>query len=78
MTHHVNLLANTTGTEYPSASKIDIGCHYVKDKRTRPQLTPQKSDLVRPSRILECPVQMKCEVAEAHAYERLSRFEGRH
>lgn len=66
MTHHVNLLADTTGTEHPSASKLDRGYHYVKDKWTRAQLTPQKSDLVRPRRILECPVQMECELAEAH------------
>ncbi|KAM0516974.1 hypothetical protein ACHAPE_005086 [Trichoderma viride] len=66
MTHHVNLLAGTTGTEHPSASKIDRGYSYVKDKWTRAQLTPQKSDLVRPSRILECPVQMECELAENH------------
>ncbi|KAL6903167.1 hypothetical protein GGI43DRAFT_433219 [Trichoderma evansii] len=55
MTHHVNLLADTTGTEHPSASKIDRGYRYVKDKWTCAQLTPQESDLVRPRRILECP-----------------------
>lgn len=66
MTHHVNLLADTTGTEHPSESKIERGYRYVKDKWTRAQLTPQKSNLVRPSRILECPVQMECELAEAH------------
>jgi flavin reductase (DIM6/NTAB) family NADH-FMN oxidoreductase RutF len=66
MTHHVNLLADTTGTEHLSASKIDRGYRYVKDKWTCAQLTPQKSDLVRPSRILECPVQMECELAETH------------
>ncbi|UKZ95713.1 uncharacterized protein TrAFT101_010529 [Trichoderma asperellum] len=64
MTHH--LLANATGTEHPSASKLDRGYRYVKDKWACAQLNPQKSDLVRPSRILECPVQMECELAEAH------------
>jgi flavin reductase (DIM6/NTAB) family NADH-FMN oxidoreductase RutF len=66
MTHHVNLLADTTGTEHPSQSKLDRGYRYVKDKWTRAELTPQKSDLVRPRRILECPVQMECELAKGH------------
>ncbi|KAL9469250.1 hypothetical protein ACSS6W_010944 [Trichoderma asperelloides] len=66
MTHHVNLLATTTGTEHPSASKLDRGYRCVKDKWACAQLTPQKSDLVHPSRILECPVQMEYELAEAH------------
>ncbi|KAK1238940.1 hypothetical protein MKX08_006001 [Trichoderma sp. CBMAI-0020] len=66
MTHHVNLLAGTTGTEHPSTSKLDRGYRYVKDKWTRAQLTTQKSNLVRPSRILECLVQMECELAEKH------------
>ncbi|KAF3073181.1 Uncharacterized protein CFAM422_004891 [Trichoderma lentiforme] len=66
MARHVNLLADTTGTENVSDSKKDRGYRYVKDKWTCAELTPQKSDLVRPRRILECPVQMECELAEAH------------
>ncbi|KAL6872075.1 hypothetical protein J3F83DRAFT_733701 [Trichoderma novae-zelandiae] len=66
MVRHVNLLAGTTGTEVVSASKQERGYRYVKDKWTRAELTPQESDLVRPRRIRECPVQMECELAEAH------------
>ncbi|OTA08653.1 hypothetical protein A9Z42_0003500 [Trichoderma parareesei] len=66
MARHVDLLAGTTGTEIVSASKKDRGYRYVKDKWTCAELTPQKSDLVRPRRIWECPVQMECELAEAH------------
>ncbi|KAM0259663.1 hypothetical protein ACHAQJ_003242 [Trichoderma viride] len=66
MIRHVNLLADTTGTEHPSQSKLERGHRYVKDKWTRAELTPQKSDLVRPRRILECPVQMECELAKGH------------
>lgn len=54
MAHHVNLLADTTGTENVSDSKKDRGYRYVKDKWTCAELTPQNSDLVRPRRILEC------------------------
>lgn len=66
MAHHVNLLADTTGTELLSDGKKDRGYRYVKDKWACAELTPQKSDLVRPRRILECPVQMECELAEGH------------
>ncbi|RFU76565.1 hypothetical protein TARUN_5650 [Trichoderma arundinaceum] len=66
MTRHVDLLACTTGTEHFSESKKDRGYRYVKDKWACAELTPQKSDIVRPRRILECPVQMECELAEAH------------
>ncbi|KAK5995106.1 hypothetical protein PT974_03500 [Cladobotryum mycophilum] len=66
MAHHVNALATTTGTEDVSRSKIDRGYRYVKDKWTCANLTPQKSDFIRPARILECPVQMECELAEGH------------
>ncbi|KAL7947506.1 hypothetical protein V8C42DRAFT_363863 [Trichoderma barbatum] len=66
MAHHVNLLASTTGTEHLSESKKDRGYRYVKDKWTCAELTPQKPDLIRPRRILECPVQMECELAEVH------------
>ncbi|UKZ81421.1 hypothetical protein TrVFT333_009193 [Trichoderma virens FT-333] len=66
LARHVNLLADTTGSENVSESKKDRGYRYVKDKWACAELTPQKSDLVRPRRILECPVQMECELAEAH------------
>ncbi|KAM0252167.1 hypothetical protein ACHAQJ_007825 [Trichoderma viride] len=66
MARHINLLATTTGTEDLSASKRDRNYRYVRDKWACADLTPQKSDLVRPARILECPVQMECELAKGH------------
>lgn len=66
MARNVNLLADTTGTENLSDGKKGRGYRYVKDKWTCAELTPQTSDIVRPRRILECPVQMECELAEGH------------
>jgi flavin reductase (DIM6/NTAB) family NADH-FMN oxidoreductase RutF len=66
MTAQVNALASTTGTEYPSASKLSRGYRYVKDKWSCANLTPQQSDFVRPSCIKECPVQMECELVASH------------
>ena len=46
--------------------KVSTGYSYVKDKFGHAKLTPQKSDLVGPPRILECPVQMEAEVMDHH------------
>ncbi|KAJ3498403.1 hypothetical protein NLG97_g1154 [Lecanicillium saksenae] len=62
----VNALATTTGTPKPSAGKIARGYRYVKDKWAVAGLTPQPSELVRPPRIQECPVQMECELVASH------------
>jgi flavin reductase (DIM6/NTAB) family NADH-FMN oxidoreductase RutF len=65
MTAPVNALASTTGNNPPSASKLERGYRYVKDKWAVSGLTPEKSDFVRSMRIRECPVQMECELAAA-------------
>lgn len=62
----VNALATTTGMPKPSASKIARGYRHVKDKWAVAGLTPQASQLVRPPRVRECPVQMECELVESH------------
>ncbi|TVY23819.1 Uncharacterized protein LHYA1_G007576 [Lachnellula hyalina] len=66
MTSHINLLARTTGANPMSEFKVRTGYSYVKDKFQHAKLTPQKSDLVGPPRILECPVQMEAEVMDHH------------
>ena len=58
----VNGLARTTGTEEVPESKLGRGYHYVKDKFSAAGLTRQPSELVRPPRIRECPVQMEAEL----------------
>jgi flavin reductase (DIM6/NTAB) family NADH-FMN oxidoreductase RutF len=68
MARNINLLATTTGTKDKdiTPSKRSRNYRYVEDKWACADLTPQKSDLVRPARILECPVQMECELAKGH------------
>ena len=63
---NVNLLSRTTGTNPVPAFKASMGYTYVKDKFAHAKLTPQKSDLVGPPRIRECPVQMEAEVVDWH------------
>lgn len=60
----VNALANTTGSNPVSASKASRNYKFVKDKWTRANLTSEASDFVQPARIVECPVQMECELLQ--------------
>lgn len=64
MTHHVNALADTTGTNPVSASKQARNYKFVKDKWTKANLTPEPSSFISPSRIVECPVQMECQLVQ--------------
>ncbi|KAH8673380.1 hypothetical protein BX600DRAFT_433011 [Xylariales sp. PMI_506] len=65
MAAHVNELADTTGSNPVSASKQSRNYKFIKDKWTKARLTQEPSDFVRPSRIVECPVQMECEVIDS-------------
>jgi flavin reductase (DIM6/NTAB) family NADH-FMN oxidoreductase RutF len=62
MADNINALARTTGTNPVPEWKAGSGYRYVKDKWACANLTPQASDLVRPPRIQECPVQMEAEL----------------
>jgi flavin reductase (DIM6/NTAB) family NADH-FMN oxidoreductase RutF len=62
----VNNLARTTGTAIVPPGKQTRGYSSVPDKWTRAALTPLGSDLVEGHRILECPVQMECELVARH------------
>ncbi|CRG91786.1 putative protein YdfE [Talaromyces islandicus] len=62
MASFINAIARTTGTPEVPPGKQALGYEYCKDKFKRSGLSPQRSDLVRPSRILECPVQMESEL----------------
>jgi len=59
---YINAIAKTTGTSVIPAAKQILGYKYCKDKFGRSGLTPHPSDLVRPPRITECPVQMEAEL----------------
>ncbi|KAK8108222.1 FMN-binding split barrel [Apiospora kogelbergensis] len=59
---YVNAIAKTTGSPVLSPKKQTLGYELCRDKFGRAGLTPQPSDLVRPPRIAECPVQMEVEL----------------
>ena len=61
----INLLAGTTGTNPVSASKRSRDYRFVYDKWAVANLTRTPSDLVKPDRVAECPVQMECEVVQS-------------
>ncbi|CAD6577395.1 MAG: hypothetical protein ASARMPRED_008263 [Alectoria sarmentosa] len=62
MVSKVNALAKTTSRQDMSPFMTAAGYRYVKDKFKVAQLTPMWSEMVQPSRILECPVQMEAEL----------------
>ena len=63
----VEALAPTTGASPVPGYKQAGGYVFEPDKFGRAGLTPQPSDLVRPDRILECPIQIEVELLAAHS-----------
>lgn len=65
MSAAINALARTTGTEIIPPNKVNRGYRYEQDKFGVAGLTEQTSDLVKPPRVKECPVQMEAEVVKS-------------
>lgn len=65
MARSINALARTTGTPDVPADKVERGYRYVADKFGVARLTEQKSELVSPPRVKECPVQMEGEAVKS-------------
>jgi len=63
----VERLARTTGRDPVPDYKAAAGFRYEADKFRAAHLTSLASDLVRPPRIAECPLQFETEVVAAHA-----------
>ena len=63
---HVDRIARTTGSDPVPAGKRRRGYRHVRDKFRAAGLTPIGSDLVRPPRAAECPVQMEATLRDAH------------
>lgn len=66
MVTSVNALARTTGSDPIPARKVTLGYRIEKDKFGIAKLTQQKSTLVGPPRVQECPVQMEAELSGEH------------
>jgi flavin reductase (DIM6/NTAB) family NADH-FMN oxidoreductase RutF len=64
----VDRLALTTGARVLPPHKARMGYRYEPHKFAAAGLTEQPSDLVSPPRVLECPIQLECEVAAAHPF----------
>lgn len=66
MVSYINLLAKTTGVEDIKPGKAAMGYTYVKDKFNLSGLHPVESCMIRPPRILECPIQMEAVLVASH------------
>lgn len=75
MVDAVNSLAKTTGTKAVATASPEEGYlyfkrmngyKYVHNKFKHARLSPLPSDLIRPARIAECPVQMETELKAVH------------
>ena len=62
----VEAIARATGRDPVPPHKQKIGYTFVPDKFAASGFTPQPSDLVRPPRIAECPIQLEAELVACH------------
>ena len=58
----VDRLALTTGSDPAPDYKVAMGFRHVRNKFDEAGLTAIASDLVRPPRVLECPIQLEAKV----------------
>lgn len=65
---HVDRLALTTGSSVVPRDKREMGVRYVMDKFGHANLTATASDLVRPPRVLECPIQLEAKLDEVRPF----------
>ncbi|GIH93783.1 flavin reductase family protein [Planobispora siamensis] len=64
----VDRLAMTTGASAVPPHKAEMGYRHEPRKFAAAALTEQPSELVAPPRVLECPIQLECEVVAAHPF----------
>lgn len=63
---HVDRLALTTGSHSLPLHKRFLGYRVERDKLGASELTPTPSELVRPPRLAECPIQLEARLEAAH------------
>jgi flavin reductase (DIM6/NTAB) family NADH-FMN oxidoreductase RutF len=68
MVDAVDRLAMTTGRSPVPDRKAAHGYRHEADKFAVAGLTPQPSDLVKASRVAECPIQLECRVTGTHPF----------
>lgn len=62
----VEAIARATARDPVPPHKQKIGYHFEPDKFETSGFTPQLSELVRPPRIAQCPIQMEAEIVASH------------
>jgi flavin reductase (DIM6/NTAB) family NADH-FMN oxidoreductase RutF len=72
----VNRIARTTGTFPVPDDKVARGFRYEKDKFAVAGLTPVKSELVEPPRVLECPIQLEARLVTERPLDQGGPLEG--
>jgi flavin reductase (DIM6/NTAB) family NADH-FMN oxidoreductase RutF len=65
----VDRLARTTGSDPVPPHKVAMGYRHEKNKFGHADLTAVASDLVRPPRVAECPVQLEAVLEASHPLE---------
>jgi flavin reductase (DIM6/NTAB) family NADH-FMN oxidoreductase RutF len=68
MVDAVDRLAMTTARPDVPEYKRAMGYRHERDKFGLAGLTPQPSELVRPPRALECPIQLECRLTTQHPF----------
>lgn len=66
--HHVERIARSTGANPVPDYKAAIGYEYVADKFALGDFTPIPSEIVKPPRIAECPMQIEANILAMHGW----------
>ncbi|ATF14017.1 flavin reductase family protein [Brevibacillus sp. HB1.1] len=69
LAHAIDRLALLTGRNPVPERKANVGYRFEPDKFGMAKFTPQVSDLIRPPRVAECPVQLEAVVEQVHNFE---------
>ena len=64
----IDRLALTTGVRQVPEYKVLMGYRHVRDKFSVGGLSPQRSELVRPDRVEDCPIQLECAVVSTRPF----------
>ena len=68
MVEHVDRIAKTTGSLPVPEGKLKRGYRHVADKFGLAELSASPSDLVKPPRVAQCPIQLEAMLVDAHPF----------
>ena len=73
MVEHVDRIAKTTGSSPVPETKLRRGYRHVADKFGCAELSPIASDVVKPPRAAQCPIQLEATLVDAHSFGSFAR-----